>query len=152
MNTPPKKPEMETAIRELRTIAVFADLPEQDLVWLAERMEEIRLEAGEVYAREGDPIDYLNVMMEGELQFERTSDPGSPVFTARAGQVTGLLPFSRMTKFMGLSRAVRGQPRVPAAQKSFSRIASTDAGAWTAAGWIDGGPHSRNRTNRNAAR
>jgi signal transduction histidine kinase len=106
MNTPPKKPEMETAIRELRTIAVFADLPEQDLVWLAERMEEIRLEAGEVYAREGDPIDYLNVMMEGELQFERTSDPGSPVFTARAGQVTGLLPFSRMTKFMGLSRAV----------------------------------------------
>jgi len=106
MNTPPQKPQRETAIRELRTITVFSDLPEEDLAWLVERMEEVRLEAGEVYAREGDSIDYLSVMMEGEFQFQKTSEPGAPVFTARAGQVTGLLPFSRMTKFMGLSRAV----------------------------------------------
>jgi signal transduction histidine kinase len=99
-------PPIAEAIRDLRTNSVFADLPEADLIWLAECMEEVAIDAGEVFAREGDPLDHLSVMLAGELQFERPHEPGSPVFSARAGQVTGMLPFSRISHYRGVARAV----------------------------------------------
>ncbi|HVO56056.1 MAG TPA: ATP-binding protein [Dongiaceae bacterium] len=100
------KPEIESAVRDLKTIDVFADLSDDDLRWLADHMEEARLEAGEVYGRAGDPLDYMSILLEGEMQFERVSEPGTPVFIVEAGEVTGLLPFSRLTHFSGTSRAI----------------------------------------------
>jgi signal transduction histidine kinase len=100
------KPGIEKAIRELKTNEVFADLSQEDLTWLAERMEEVQLSSGDIYGRQGEPLDFMNVMLEGEMQFERNSDPGTPVFIVEAGEVTGLLPFSRLTHFAGTSRAV----------------------------------------------
>ena len=85
--------QLESIIRDLKTISVFADLPEEHLAWLAERMEEARLNAGEVYARSGDPLDHLIVILEGEMHIEQPEDQGLPFFIATAGQVTGLLPF-----------------------------------------------------------
>jgi signal transduction histidine kinase len=93
-------------IADLRTLSVFSDLPEEYLAWLAERMDEVRFHAGEIYGQEGDPLDFLIVLLEGELQFERRDKPGSPLLTAAAPQVTGLLPFSRLTEFRGTARAV----------------------------------------------
>ena len=93
-------------VAALRSISVFVDLPAADLEWLASRMDELLLSAGQIFARPGDPVDYLNVILEGELQFERTETPGSPVIIASAGQVTGLLPFSRLTQVRGIGRAV----------------------------------------------
>ncbi|HTU32728.1 MAG TPA: ATP-binding protein [Candidatus Acidoferrum sp.] len=91
-------------VAALRSISVFADLPGEDLEWLASRMDEVVFSAGQVFARSGDPVEYLNVILEGEIQFERS--PGSPVLIASAGQVTGLLPFSRLTQVRGTARAV----------------------------------------------
>ena len=93
-------------VTALRSISVFADLPGEDLEWLALRMDEVALSAGQIFARPGDPVDYLNVILEGELQFEPADTPGLPVFSASAGQVTGLLPFSRLTQVRGIGRAV----------------------------------------------
>lgn len=90
----------------LRSVSVFADLPGEHLEWLASQMNEVVLDAGQVFARSGDPVEYLYVILEGELQFERPANPGSPVLTASAGQVTGLLPFSRLTEVRGIGRAV----------------------------------------------
>jgi signal transduction histidine kinase len=90
----------------LRSVSVFADLPAEDLEWLAARMDEVTCDAGQILARTGDPVDYLNVILEGEIQFERPEAPGSPVMTASAGQITGLLPFSRLTQVRGIARAV----------------------------------------------
>ena len=90
----------------LRSISVFADLSGEDLEWLASRMDEVVFSAGEIFARPGDPVEYLNVILEGEIQFERPDTPGSPVLIASAGQVTGLLPFSRLTQVRGTARAV----------------------------------------------
>jgi len=98
--------QLESIIRDLKTISVFADLPEEHLAWLAERMEEARLNAGEVYARSGDPLDHLIVILEGEMHIERPEDQGLPFFIATAGQVTGLLPFSRSTQYRGTARMV----------------------------------------------
>jgi len=99
--------QIESMILGLKSNSVFGDLPEADLAWLAERMDEVRLNVGEVYARAGEPLDHLTVMLEGEMHIERPEDQGSPMFMASAGQVTGLLPFSRLTKYKGTGRVVR---------------------------------------------
>ena len=87
--------------------ATFADLPEEDLAWLAERMEEKRLNPGDIVAHEGDPLEHLTVLLKGEMHVERSQEPGMPLFIARAPKVTGLLPFSRSTKYVGTARVVR---------------------------------------------
>ena len=105
MSNATKTPEqIENTIRDLKTNLIFADLPEENLAWLAERMEEVRVPAGIVYARIGDPLDHLIVILEGEMHIERPGDLGSPFFIASAGQITGLLPFSRSIEYKGTAR------------------------------------------------
>jgi signal transduction histidine kinase len=56
--------------------------------------------------REGDPADTLFVLLEGEIRGRRESGGAdAPGFMIRSGQVTGLLPFSRMTHFPLTARA-----------------------------------------------
>src|ERR1700747_1203629 len=107
MSSPPIAPQLQQIVADLKTSTIFADLTDEDLVWLAERMEEKRLNPGDVVAKEGDPLEHLIVMPEGEMHVERPDEPGMPMFIARAPKVTGLLPFSRLTKYLGTARIVR---------------------------------------------
>jgi signal transduction histidine kinase len=91
------------SIDELKSISTFADLPAENLEWLASRMEITDLDAGAIVTHQGDPAEHLVVILRGELRSER--DDGR-VYIARAGQVTGLLPFSRLTHFPANTRAV----------------------------------------------
>jgi signal transduction histidine kinase len=101
-----KATQVQHIIGELKKFRTFADLSESDLQWLAERMDEISLAVGQIYAKPGDPVDYLTLMVEGELQFQLVGGAGSPVFIAVAGEITGRLPFSRLKQFKGTGRAV----------------------------------------------
>jgi signal transduction histidine kinase len=94
------------AVGELRNVPVFADLQDEQLAWLAEHFEEARFEAGSVFMRPGDPIDYLVVLLEGEIRYQRTETTDRPSFTVRAGQVTGLLPYSRLARAAGTGRVI----------------------------------------------
>jgi len=85
-------------VEDLRKNKVFGDLAEDDLAWLAGQMTEVRLDTGETLFPAGHPADRLFVFFEGEIHVRRD---GNLIFTARAGDVTGLLPFSRMTAFIG---------------------------------------------------
>ncbi len=98
---------VEALVASLRTVAAFADQPEADLEWFIAQSEERRVEVGEVIVKEGAPADTMLVILEGEFRARRESGPqDGPVFTARAGEVTGVLPFSRM-KTVGVTvRAV----------------------------------------------
>jgi signal transduction histidine kinase len=93
-------------IDDLRKIEVFADLPQEQLAWLVENLEERRFQPGEIMAREGEPLDYLIVILEGEMRIQRGSGADEIIFRGFAGQVTGLLPYSRLTHYGGTSRAV----------------------------------------------
>src|SRR5713226_6368594 len=106
MTEPAANSQIARFVADLRKISVFTDLPEGDLIWLAERMDEIQYAAGDIYGREGDPIDHLAVLLEGEIQILRNDGHGNPILTATAGHVTGRLPFSRLTSFRGTARAV----------------------------------------------
>ena len=98
-----EKPSLESALRK---IEIFSDLREDQLQWFISSAEEQTLAPGEVLLREGDPADALFVLLEGEVRGRRESGPGDvPGFVVRGGAVTGLLPYSRLTRFPLTGRA-----------------------------------------------
>jgi signal transduction histidine kinase len=102
----PRPPEQEFLVSALRKIGVFADLREDQLQWFASSGEELRLAPGDILIREGDPADALVVILEGEVRGRREAAGGdAPGFSGSAGEVTGLLPFSRMTHYPLTARA-----------------------------------------------
>jgi len=100
--TPP-----EELVAKLREIQVFSDLPQDDLLWFVSRCEEHRAAVGDVIMREGDHASWMMIVLEGEMRArsEHGSSDG-PVFTVRSGEVTGLLPFSRLKILTITGRAV----------------------------------------------
>ncbi|HZN11339.1 MAG TPA: ATP-binding protein [Blastocatellia bacterium] len=96
--------ELMTALRRVK---IFADLPPEHLAWLATHGQELRLAAGEALKREGDPADAMFVFFEGEMQARREGGGfDGQVYTMRAGDIGGVIPFSRMTRYGVTSRAV----------------------------------------------
>lgn len=91
---------------DLRKVEIFSGLPEEALGWLAEKFEETHLRPGEVFIQVGDPAETLFVILEGEIRFQLSGGPDSPVYRVTAGNVTGLLPYSRMTQYRGTGQAV----------------------------------------------
>ena len=81
----------------LEKIVPLQGLPVEDREWLASRGQEIRIKAGEVLFEEGQPSEYLILILKGELHVRRTRSGTMALFIGRSGQMTGLLPFSRMT-------------------------------------------------------
>jgi signal transduction histidine kinase len=94
-------------VEEFRQIPTLADLSDRELEWLADHSEERTAEPGEVVILEGSPADSMFIYLEGEMDGRRESlGPDSPVFTLRAGMISGLLPFSRMTHYNITARAI----------------------------------------------
>jgi signal transduction histidine kinase len=91
---------------ELLKIPAFVGLPDDQITWFLNHAQELKVTAGETYVRQGDPADAMFVILEGQFQF-RGEFGGQPVvFPIKAGDVTGVLPFSRMTQFTVTGRAV----------------------------------------------
>jgi signal transduction histidine kinase len=101
-----RTPSPEPLKEALRRIPIFADLGEEQLDWFASQSEDLHVASGEILNRDGDPADALFVILEGELRGRReTGAPDAPMFQVRSGQVTGMLPFSRLTVFHIVTRA-----------------------------------------------
>ena len=91
---------------ELLRVPVFNDLPDDQLAWFLGQSQEINLKAGDVYWRQGDPADAMFVILEGHLQGRGELNGETFVFDLEPGDITGLLPFSRMKQFRVSGRAV----------------------------------------------
>jgi signal transduction histidine kinase len=90
---------------ELLRGSVFADLPDDQIAWFIGQSRELLLKAGDVYARQGDPADAMFVILEGQLQGRGELGGETIIFDLKPGDVTGLLPFSRMKQFTVSGRA-----------------------------------------------
>src|SRR2546426_750688 len=91
---------------ELRRVPAFADLPDDQIAWFLSNSQEIHFAVGDVYARQGDPADSMFVILEGQFQWRGEFGGDTIVFSTKAGDVTGVLPFSRMKQFTVPGRAV----------------------------------------------
>ena len=91
---------------ELRRVPAFADLPDDQLAWFLSQSQEIVVKAGDTYARQGDPADTMFVILEGQFQWRGEIGGETFVFSSKLGDITGVLPFSRMTHFVVTGRAV----------------------------------------------
>src|SRR5216683_3198910 len=90
---------------ELLRVPVFADLPDDQIAWFISQSRELHLKAGDSYSRQGDPADAMFVLLEGHLQGRGELSGDTIIFNLKPGDVTGLLPFSRMKQFTVSGRA-----------------------------------------------
>jgi len=107
MSAPAEQARIEALVADLRKVAAFADQHQDDLEWFVSQSGELRTPVGEITVKEGSPAETMFVILEGELRARSEMGPaGSPVYTAHAGDVTGVLPFSRMKTYSVTVRAV----------------------------------------------
>ena len=95
----------------LRRIPAFAGLPDEQIAWFLSQSRDLHLNAGDTYARQGDPADAMFVLLEGEFQWRGELAGESIVLAVKSGEITGTLPFSRMKQF-GLTGRAMTEARV----------------------------------------
>ncbi|HEY6468052.1 MAG TPA: ATP-binding protein [Candidatus Acidoferrales bacterium] len=91
---------------ELLRVPAFADLPDDQISWFLANSQEVHLTAGDVYVRQGDPADWMVVILEGQFQWRGEFGGDTVVLAAKPGDVTGVLPFSRMKQYTVTGGAV----------------------------------------------
>src|SRR6202167_1725854 len=90
---------------EVLWLPLFPDLPEDQIEWFLSQSQELNLKAGEAYSRPGDPADAMFVILEGKLQARGELSGETFAFELEPGDVTGILPYSRMKQFTVGGRA-----------------------------------------------
>jgi signal transduction histidine kinase len=88
-----------TALTErLSALPTLSDLPSSELEWLARNGEYVRYGVGETIAVKGVRIERLWIVLSGQMSVYRETPAGRRrVMSWGPGDVTGRLPYSRMT-------------------------------------------------------
>jgi len=105
--TPPACPTPAEEIAEaIDRIGPLHGLPLEDRLWLARHGTELIAATGEILFEEGAPAEQMMLILKGEIHVRRQHGGPMALFIGRAGQMTGLLPFSRMKSYGGQGFAI----------------------------------------------
>ncbi|MGB6746181.1 MAG: ATP-binding protein [Terracidiphilus sp.] len=99
--TPP-----EEIAAALDHIVPLHGLPFDERLWLARNGREVVASAGEILFEEGAAAEDMVLILKGEIHVRRLHAGSMALFTGRSGQMTGILPFSRMVSYGGQGLAV----------------------------------------------
>jgi signal transduction histidine kinase len=91
---------------DLLHVPVFTGLPEDQITWFLSQCQEQLVKPGDTYIRQGDPAENMFVILEGEFQARGEINGETFAFPVKAGEVTCILPFSRMKRTPITGRAV----------------------------------------------
>jgi signal transduction histidine kinase len=91
---------------ELLRVPVFTGLPDDQIVWFISQAQEINISADQMVFRQGDPADAMFVFLEGQFQVRGELGGETVVIPIKPGDVTGVLPFSRMKQFTVGGKAI----------------------------------------------
>src|ERR1700733_7099747 len=91
---------------ELRRIVAFASLPDDQINWFLSYAQEVFVQAGEAFVRQGDPADWMFILLDGHFQWRGEFGGDTVSLPAEAGDVSGVFPFSRMKRFTVTGRAL----------------------------------------------
>ena len=90
----------------LKEHALLRGAPTSEFEWMAAHGEPLSLSAGEVLAVPGEPIDALIILISGHITAHQERPHGRrKIGEWRAGQVSGVLPYSRMGPSLGAAVA-----------------------------------------------
>ena len=83
-------------------ITAFADLPADAVAWLLAHGEGRHYAAGETIFEPGGPAEYMTAVLRGGIQFYLVKGAQrDPIFRVETGQVSGVLPYSRLRVIAG---------------------------------------------------
>ena len=106
-NLTPRNPtptsEIIAALKRVQQLQAWEEF---EYEWLATHGIERFVEPGETIFREGEPADQMIIMLKGEVHVRREHSGPTAFLIGRSGQMTGLLPFSRMKTYGGQGFAV----------------------------------------------
>jgi signal transduction histidine kinase len=85
---------------DLRSVDILAGLPDDHLDWFAANGQRVVVDEGERLFERGDPATAMWIVVKGAIRgFEEIGGQWLLVATTEAGDVTGMLPFSRMIRY-----------------------------------------------------
>jgi signal transduction histidine kinase len=85
---------------ELRPLAILEGLPDEHIDWFCEHGQRISVDTGEHLFERGQAADAMWIIVKGAIQgFEEIGGQWLLAATTVRGDVTGMLPFSRMTHY-----------------------------------------------------
>jgi signal transduction histidine kinase len=91
---------------DLLRVPTFEGLPDDQLDWFISQAEEIPLKAGDTFLQQGTPAVSMIVVLEGQQQMRGALGGEAVTFPLEPGEISGLLPFSRMKVSVMTARAV----------------------------------------------
>jgi signal transduction histidine kinase len=106
VSAPPSPTPVEEVAAALEHIAALGNLPLEDRLWLARHGRELIANAGDTLFEEGSPAEDMVIILKGEIHVRRREGGPMALFIGRTGQMTGVLPFSRMKTYGGQGFAV----------------------------------------------
>jgi signal transduction histidine kinase len=90
----------------LRRAEIFADLRPDELAWIATHCDRVVLTPGQLLITSGEPAEWMFVGLEGTVEVRREQLGASvPAYVFHAGDIAGVIPYSRMRAFVGNGRA-----------------------------------------------
>lgn len=93
-------------LQTLRKINELDTVPDDQLNWLIEQSDELKLKQGEYLFKKGSPIDKMLIILEGHFVLKVEQAGNYRVVANFEGPtITGLLPYSRAKEAIGYSEA-----------------------------------------------
>lgn len=93
-------------VAALERVAPLQGLERHEFEWLATHGTERFESAGAKLFEDGEPATHMTIILKGELHVQRRKHGPQTLFFGRSGQITGLLPYSRMKAYGGQGFAV----------------------------------------------
>jgi signal transduction histidine kinase len=85
----------------LKRVTPLNGLTDEEYEWLAGNGSQRHVSAGTVLFHDGDPATHMQILLKGEIHVRRQRGPMDSLFIGRSGQITGVLPYSRMKTYGG---------------------------------------------------
>ena len=80
----------------LKKVAQLSGLTDEEYEWLAGQRHQRHEPAAAVLFHEGEAATRMTILLKGEIHVRRQRGAHGALFIGRSGQITGVLPFSRM--------------------------------------------------------
>lgn len=104
---PPATPTpIEEIAEAIDQIGALHGLPFEDRLWLARHGKEFVANPGDILFEEDALAEHMVLILKGEIHVRRQHGGPMALFVGRTGQMTGVLPFSRMKAYGGQGFAV----------------------------------------------